>query len=390
MPEQVRVDRTIVDPGVVVPEAVRRAAAAADAALQAATQPPKSDTAPAPKVDPNEFITIAPQNPPQRLPNSVTSLGKEPPEQPQQQPQQEPQPQQRAQEPPAQPQAPQQEPNYKHMYESMHGRYRQTNDALVQANARIEALENMLADLRTMPAAAPAAPAAQPPQRQLVTQKDIDEVGPDLIDLMRRISQEQVATVAPPPSLLNEVQQLRQQVTGTAQQVTQTARQAMHSKLDEEIPDWRTINHDPEFHAWLALPDAYSGVNRKKLLTDAYGQNDAARVLSFFRGFASELAATAPTEPATIEPQPQAPASPSGRRAAPNGPSLAELAAPGRARVAAAPTPPAEKQLITTADINAFYADIRKGAYRGREQLQQQLEAELHQAMREGRVVKNT
>lgn len=352
------------DPEVFVPEPVRRAAANADAAMQAANAPAE----PAAPANANEFISIAPAAPPQKLPGSVTTVGNTPPAEPQQPPA------------PAQP-----EPNYEHMYQSMLGRHRQASEALIQANNRIEALEAMLASMRDMPASPSPQAAPQSPAQPLVTQKDIEEVGPDLIDLMRRISKEQMPASTLPPTVLDEIKSLREQVAGTRQVVTTNARQDMHNKLDTEMPDWQAINHNPDFHAWLALPDAYSGVTRQKLLTEAYGQNNAARVLQFFRGFASELAATRPTDPSVIQPQPQVPSRP-----APSGPTLAELAAPGRARVAAAPTPPAEKQTIYTSDINAFYADVRKGAYRGREQLQQQLEAELHTAMRENRVVKNT
>jgi hypothetical protein len=363
--DSIAVNRNTPDPGVHVPEAVRRAAAAADAAMQSAQpEPPKPQVQNPPD---DQFISIVQADPPQRLPQSVTQPAAQP------QPQAEPQPPA-----PAQPQAPPAE-NWEHRYRAMEGRYKQAAEALLSANSRMEALETMLANMQSAPAAPP--PPVQVTQRKLITQKDIDEVGPDLIDVIRRAAQEVVPDVSP---LQQELERLRGQVTGTVQHVSQNARQMMHQQLDDGLPEWRTINHDPEFHAWLALPDPYSGATRKKLLTDAYENNQGNRVLSIFRGFASELAATRPTEDPPFVPQPQP------QPAAPTGPTLKDLAAPGRARVAAAPQAPAEKQTIRTSDINAFYAAVRRGEYRGREELKAQYEAELNLAMREGRVMRDT
>jgi hypothetical protein len=100
-------------------------------------------------------------------------------------------------------------------------------------------------------------------------------------------------------------------------------------------------------------------------------------VLNFFKGFVSELAAEDPDQniPTVVPPAP-----------APARPSLETLAAPGRARTSAQPNAPTEKQIITTADIDAFYDAVRRGMYRGREAEQAQLEQELFLAQREGRV----
>jgi len=311
----------------------------------------------------DQFISIVQADPPQRLPQSVTP----------------PQPQPQPGEPPkTDPPAPAPE-NWEHRFKAMEGRYRQAAEALLSANSRMEALETMLATMQNAPP--PAAPQPQPQRRQLITQKDIDEVGPDLIDVIRRAAQEVAPDVTP---LQAELDRLRGQVTGTVQHVSQNARQLMHQQLDDGLPEWRTINHDQDFHAWLALPDPYSGATRKKLLTDAYENNQGHRVLSIFKGFASELAATRPPEELSSGPQPLP------QPAAPTGPTLKDLAAPGRARVAAAPQAPAEKQTIRTSDINAFYAAVRRGEYRGREELKAQYEAELNLAMREGRVVRDT
>ena len=156
-----------------------------------------------------------------------------------------------------------------------------------------------------------------------------------------------------------------------------SAQQAMHAKLTEAVPNWQDINQLDAFKAWLALPDQYSGATRHSMLLSAYAENDTPRVLAFFRGFISELAATTPAD--ELVPAPAAPQQPPK-------PGLESLAAPGRARTPAQTNAPAEKQIITPDDVNAFYAAKRRGEYAGREEEFNALEQELFKAQREGRV----
>lgn len=352
-----------IDPEVVVPEAVKRAAAAADAAMKAAKPDAPSDPLPAPQPANNDGITIAEPPAPQGLPERVP-LEIQPAPPPPSNP--EPQPQ-----PPAEPQP---EANWEHRYHAMHGRFREASTQLAAANARMEALENMLATVQNAPR-----PSGASPQQKLITPQDEENMGPEMVDFVRRAAQEVAGgRIA---ELEQQVQSLQSKLGSTAQHLETDARGRMHNLLNEKLPNWNEINHDADFHAWLALQDPFSGVTRKKLLSDAYAANQGPRVLSIFEGFVSETAAYRPPAPTDRQPAPTE---------QPQRPTLEELAAPGRARTAAAPTAPAEKQIIRTSDINAFYANVRRGAYKGREELKQQHEAELSAAMREGRVVQDT
>jgi hypothetical protein len=196
-----------------------------------------------------------------------------------------------------------------------------------------------------------------------------------MLDVMARRARE---TLSPEMAALkDQIAALENKLTGTVQTVSRTDRQNMLSSLDTTLPDWRRINDLQEFKAWLALPDPYFGVNRHSELLKAFAANDTSRVKNFFKGFISELAVTDPAPDLEL---PNMPA------AQPAKPGLESLAAPGRARTPAAVTPPDEKQIITTADVNAFYDAKRRGAYAGREEEFNRLEQELFKAQREGRV----
>lgn len=341
-----------IDPDVKIPEAVRRAAEAADAAQRAA-YPEQTPADPALK-PPTNSDTIVIADPP--APAPVTPVSNEPAPAPQ---------------PVPTPAPTSQDEDWKHKFNSEHGRRQRLEVQLAQSNDRIALLEASLEELRSRPSMT----LPPPTPTKLITEQEESEFGAEMLDVMGRRAKEIVSPEL--AELRNTVARLTQQLEGTTTANARTAKATMLATMDSAMPDWRQINVSDEFKSWLALPDKYFGASRQSALTKAYEQNDTERVLNFFRGFVSELAATVPA----AEPQVNTPPA-----AQPARPSLETLAAPGRARTSAQPNAPAEKQTITTADIEAFYAAVRRGDYRGREAEKEAHEQELFLAQREGRV----
>lgn len=344
-----------IDPDVKIPEAVKRAAAAA-AAAQLAAYPDSTAQAPTP-VPPGDTITIA------TPPVPVTPTGNEIPVPV-------PTPAPVATPVPVPVPVPVSDETWEHKFNSERGRHARTQTQLQQAMDRLTSLEGLVQELRTAPAPTPVAAA---PTR-LVSEQEENEFGTEMLDVMGRRAREIVSPEL--TELRNTVKNLEAKLNGTTATVSRNAKADMMAMLDARLPEWREVNNLAEFKAWLALPDPYFGVNRHTALLSAFEQNDTPRVLNFFKGFVSELAATTPAD-APIVPAP-APG--------PEKTTLESLAAPGRARTPAQATPPGEKQIITTADINAFYAAKARGAYNGREAEFAALEQELFKAQREGRV----
>lgn len=355
-----RPDTRMIDPDVKVPEAVKRAAAAAEAAQLAAYPDQVKAAAEPPPPQGKDGIVIA--EPPPAPP--VTPQGNEAPPAP------------AAPEPaPVKMPAPADEQTWEQRFKSERGRHATTQTQLQQAIERLTSLENVIHDIQQTRAAPAPTPAPQPPApTRLVSEKEEDEFGTEMLDVMGRRAREIVSPEL--TAMRAEMEDLKQRLTGTVQRVTRNARQDMLNSLDTRMPDWRQVNEMAEFKAWLALQDPYFGVNRHSALLQAFEQNDTPRVLNFFKGFVSELAATTPAQdlPAALSPPQSAK------------PGLETLAAPGRARTPAQTSVPAEKQIITTADINAFYNAKARGMYVGREAEFNALEQELFKAQREGRV----
>lgn len=334
-----------VDPNTTIPAAVARAAAEADALMQQQSKPPTADD-PAPTTQDTVIIgdVVDPPQPSPAPTEPATPSGNEP-------------------------------ANYKHAYESMLGRFRAAERENKALSARIDGLQGVIESLKAAPPPPPQMTTEQ--VASLLTDEDRNNYGEEMIDLIGRRAQE----IAQPmvSKLEAEVERLKHQLANTNTVAAATAKDRMEATLDQQLPEWRQININEEFKRWLDLPDPYSGVTRSQLANEAYQANDARRVLSFFNGFISEMAATSPAPgsvapPAAAKPQ--------------HGPTLEDFAAPGRARTSAGHTqPPGEKPIITTTQIANFYEAKRRGAYAGKEDEANRLEAMIFEAQRERRVM---
>jgi hypothetical protein len=329
-----------IDPNVKIPDAVRRLAEQADAAFRAA-HPDKVDPAAAPNPEPASAPTPEPAaapNPDVTLPGNGETI------------------------------------NWEHRYKSMEGRNKRSEATIREMADQLANLQTVLANVQ---ATAPAAPAPTELQAaSLLSPKEVEEYGNEFLDVVGKRAKE---TLSPEfLAIKHDLDQLRKVVQGNTQVTAAQARRNLEVTLDEKVPNWREVNVDPEFHAWLSLPDLFSGAIRHTLLTAAYEQNNAPRVLAFFKGFLSQEAATAPALSATGEP---APADVTSGKI-----PLEALAAPGRAKTAAAPNAPAEKPIITTAQVSTFYADVNRGKYRGRDEEKNRLERMIVEAGRDGRI----
>jgi hypothetical protein len=214
-----------------------------------------------------------------------------------------------------------------------------------------------------------------------IPKKDRDDFGDDLVEAVRRWARAEIEpTLAELRATVAELRTKADQL-GTAQEktVVLTGQQAVLAGLDRDPvlgATWRTTNDSPAFLAWLAEVDPFSGQQRLALLQGAFSAGNTPRVAAFFTAFAREH--TGSQNPVT--PTPQTPAPGAG------GPSLTDLAAPGRASGSTPTGASQDKRIWTTAEIAAFYRDVNKGVYEGRDVDKARLEADIFAAPLEGRV----
>src|SRR5262249_21980019 len=154
-----------------------------------------------------------------------------------------------------------------------------------------------------------------------------------------------------------ELQRLHDGNQALQDQLDSATKTTIDQYLDANVPNWRTINADENFHRWLLQPDPYSGVIRDRLLKDAAHAANAPRVASFFKGFLAQQGAAAPAPASSASQRTQR-----ASRRAPDG-----------------------KPLYTRDQITEMWAKRRKGEINDQDWMR--WEYELIAASREGRII---
>lgn len=265
--------------------------------------------------------------------------------------------------------------DWEQRYRTLQGKY---DSEIPRLTGQVESLQQIISGMqerRPEPTPAPAAPPAQENTTVVVPQEDVETYGEELVSASRRWARAEVAKEI--ADLRNEITQLRGAQQQTAQMTTQ---EHVLNALDNDpslTGKWRQVNEDPQFIAWLNQVDPFTGQQRKVLLRDAFSRGDVNRTGAFFKAYLAEHTAVTQDPP----PAPPIPPEPGAGR-----PSLEDLAAPGRASGPAPAGAPAEKRIWSNQDISAFYRDVRRGVYEGREAEKLRLEQDIFAATTEGRI----
>lgn len=251
-------------------------------------------------------------------------------------------------------------PDFQQKYAVLKGKYdkeipelKATVSELVERNRQ---LEQMLAQL-----AERSAPPVAPTTSKLIKPEEEAEYGTEFFDVVGRRAREILeAELAP---LRSQVQQANAHKGRVSDE---ERKQTIAEALTENVPGWEAINTSQQFLAWLADRDVFSGKVKRELLTEAFQNGDAARVVQFFKAF-QEDPASAPA-PAARTPSVDA----------------GTLVAPGTPRGGSPAEAPGGGRMWTQAEVSQFYADARRGRIPAERKAQ--IEKEIIRAAAEGRV----
>lgn len=272
--------------------------------------------------------------------------------------------------------------DFEQKYRSMQGKYdaeipvlRQQAQTFERINttlgAQLAQVSEELNRLRAAPA--PQTPAA--PVRA-VNDKDVETFGSELIDLISRVSAAQMGSLE--SKLASHLTEIKQAVGRTNSEVgtvrksqEQTDRALYEQRLTEVVPNWRAINANPDWLAWLNEFDAVLGGTRQAALSDAYAKFDSNRTVAFLHAYL----ALPRSRPATAARTPQE--------------ELARQQSP-RASASQAQASPqstaAETRFWTQREIGDFYTAVLQGKFKGNPGEKARIEAQIDEAVATGRV----
>ena len=261
-------------------------------------------------------------------------------------------------------------------YKTLQGMYNAEVPRLHSQNKemqqKLQHMEQLLASLSEQQKQATQKPVEV---EKLVTEKDIEEYG-DSIDMMRKVTREELGSVASRIAQLeNVIQQFQSNVVPQVEQVVKrqasSSEQMFWSDLSNRVPDWREINDDQDFQSWLLEIDPLTGISRQTYLEDAQRLLDARRVATFFDTWRENNGVASVAR--------------SDSRVQQNASELEKQVAPGRSKSSGNPKSNTAK-VYTPQDIEKFFSDVRQGKYKGREAERDKIERDIFAAQRENRI----
>ena len=257
--------------------------------------------------------------------------------------------------------------DWQQKYRSLQGMYNADVPRLNAENrdlsSRVSQLEGLLSTMQE--------PAQQTPvqSEKLITDDDVKEYG-DSIAVMRKAAREEVSQeIAQLKQQLGQLQGVLPQVQQVQAQQKKSGEQTFWSTINSEVPNWNDINNDPDFQSWLLAIDPLTGISRQTYLEDAQKNLDASRVVNFFRTWEGESGKTNTAQVDRTAQQSQ----------------LQKQVAPGRSRNNGVKAS-GQNRTYTPNDIQEFYADVRKGKYKGRDDERGRIERDIFAAQQEGRI----
>jgi hypothetical protein len=276
------------------------------------------------------------------------------------------------------------EPDPEHKYRVLQGKYNKEVPRLQEdlRNTRSEnadlrqRLNNLEATLSTIQAVKE--DELKKASLPTITDDEREQFGEDLIDLISRVSKRELLPEVEKQlkTVDGRMKQVDEKVAQTTDSVAESQRRETIKALAAAVPNWEQQNEDPNFLEWLGQSEPSVGVQRGRLLTDAFRSNDADRVIWFFKSFHSENAA------ATTEATPE-------QQAQEQQPKLDDYVAPGTPKTGTASAPnEGGKRVWTRADIQRLYAEKNEFVKKGKKvpERLEKLERDLFKAQTEGRL----
>ncbi len=242
-------------------------------------------------------------------------------------------------------------------YRVLQGKYNAEVPAMMrqlhETSQQIAKLTAHVTELQTRPA-----PTLDP----VANPKDAETFGADLLDMVNRVAGTKLQEA------MGRIATLEQHIQGVSRQSAATLEEQFFTTLTAALPDWETVNDDPEFKTWIMQKDPVYGIPRQAALDRARETLNAAHAVSVFKTFLGTRAAAPAPAPAT------APAASLASQVAPSG--------------SGAPVPAATqaKPIISSKAVEAFYREKAQRKWDGREQEAAAIEAQIDLAMVEGRI----
>jgi hypothetical protein len=167
---------------------------------------------------------------------------------------------------------------FKKKYDALSGKYNKEvprlHEQLREQSASLQKLQTELEALKAKPVEPPK------PKEALVTEKDEETFGKDLIDVARRVTRDELLGLTDRLSALERAVASIAKIPERVQQIesrqVQSAEDRFWDEVNAQIPDWDVVDDDPEWIEFLGQKPPFSVRPYRELAVDAISAGDVA------------------------------------------------------------------------------------------------------------------
>lgn len=256
--------------------------------------------------------------------------------------------------------------NWEQKYKSLAGHYRRFAE---EQNAKVAELSARLEELSKRPVQVEKP--AEPTDKQLVTEADVEQFGSDLVSLARRVAKEEFgeresAYKQMIDKLQTALEAANARIGKVDESLAKNSQETFFTKLESRLPDWESIQNTPECQDWLATRVPGTRATWHDALVAAAQDEDVDRTIEVFETFMQV------TGKGRKSPEPKV------------NQELQRQVAPAKSK-GSSQSPQPEKRVYTMADIEATSQRIIKLNKAGQYEEAARLESDLNAAYAEGR-----
>ena len=192
---------------------------------------------------------------------------------------------------------------WEHKYNVLQGKY---NSDLTELRSELDSQSGTIANLNSLIVnlnSNPNAPAAEPSQEEVrpqdgqgvVDPEDFTGYGAEMIDLVNLVKTQ-----------ASELALLKGETSKLAEKQVKSEADVYFDTLDNAVKDWRTLNKDLGFLAWLKELEGLSATTRQENMTAAHMALDANGVAKYFLAYKANGNQTPNLQTPSPNPQPNA------------------------------------------------------------------------------------
>lgn len=274
---------------------------------------------------------------------------------------------------------------FKKRYDNLKAKWDRTVPQLREDNESLKGelgtLSDQVGELRALIEKNEAQPVktTQAPPDIEISDEEIEEYGPELIELMTRIAYakggEQKDVAKQLLELQKDVQSIKDGQKTVVKRQAQTEQTRFLADLLKLVPDWKVVNETADFKDWLGLDMPGTRQEYQYFLDEAAARFDHEAVAQIFLAYKGG-GSKAPTSDSADDDNDVAG-------------DLEDSILPNGSKASTVQTEDAGgkgKTIWTGKMMAKFYRDVQDGKYVGKEDEQRRIEIDIHAANAEGRV----